>query len=98
MSFDLFHRSTQSSASLTRPLICLMPVTDKTNVFLLGVVAVVIVLLPRSFWWPIFGKVVLPVLQLSAVSVGWLLGRYVLLGEWPLERYELWDTLSSRSY
>lgn len=59
---------------------------DHTGLYLAAALALVVAIMPRSFWLPVLGKVgmvFLPVFQLAAVILGWNLGHFLLLGEWP---------------
>ncbi|KAG0559197.1 hypothetical protein KC19_10G086300 [Ceratodon purpureus] len=59
---------------------------DHTGLFLAAALAFIVAIMPRTFWLPVLGKigmVFLPVFQLAAVILGWNLGHFLLLGEWP---------------
>ncbi len=67
-------------------LLVLLLLTDHNGMYLLALLSFIITLLPRQIWWPILGHVgtlFLPVLQIAAVVVGWKIGQYIMLGEWP---------------
>ncbi len=60
--------------------------TDHNGMYLLALLSFIVTLLPRQIWWPILGHVgtlFLPVLQIAAVVIGWKIGQYIMLGEWP---------------
>uniref|UniRef100_A0A7I4EKU9 HMA domain-containing protein n=1 Tax=Physcomitrium patens TaxID=3218 RepID=A0A7I4EKU9_PHYPA len=59
---------------------------DHTGLYLAAALAFVVALLPSSFWLPILGQIgvmFLPVFQMAAIILGWNLGHFFLLGEWP---------------
>jgi hypothetical protein len=67
-------------------LLLLLLLTDHNGMYLLALLSFIITLLPRQIWWPILGHVgilFLPVLQIAAVVIGWKIGQYIMLGEWP---------------
>ncbi|CAM6048020.1 unnamed protein product [Sphagnum compactum] len=60
--------------------------SNHNGMYLLALLSFIITLLPRQIWWPILGHVgtlFLPVLQIAAVVIGWKIGQYIMLGEWP---------------
>ncbi len=67
-------------------LVLLLLLTDHNGMYLLALLSFISTLLPRQIWWPILGHVgtlFLPVLQIAAVVIGWKIGQYIMLGEWP---------------
>jgi hypothetical protein len=66
--------------------------SNHNGMYLLALLSFIITLLPRQIWWPILGHVgtlFLPVLQIAAVVVGWKIGQYIMLGEWPNDNNKL---------
>ncbi|KAH9558667.1 hypothetical protein CY35_06G019600 [Sphagnum magellanicum] len=60
--------------------------SNHNGMYLLALLSFISTLLPRQIWWPILGHVgtlFLPVLQIAAVVIGWKIGQYIMLGEWP---------------
>jgi hypothetical protein len=73
----------------------LLLLTDHNGMYLLALLSFIITLLPRQIWWPILGHVgtlFLPVLQIAAVVIGWKIGQYIMLGEWPNDNNKKYET------
>lgn len=73
-------------------LLLLLLLTDHNGMYLLALLSFIMTLLPRQIWWPILGHVgtlFLPVLQIAAVVIGWKIGQYIMLGEWPNDNNKL---------
>jgi hypothetical protein len=73
-------------------LLLLLLLTDHNGMYLLALLSFIITLLPRQIWWPILGHVgtlFLPVFQIAAVVIGWKIGQYIMLGEWPNDNNKL---------
>ncbi|CAK9877684.1 unnamed protein product [Sphagnum jensenii] len=69
--------------------------SNHNGMYLLALLSFIITLLPRQIWWPILGHVgtlFLPVFQIAAVVIGWKIGQYIMLGEWPNDNNKKYET------
>ncbi|CAN5971887.1 unnamed protein product [Sphagnum jensenii] len=69
--------------------------SNHNGMYLLALLSFIMTLLPRQIWWPILGHVgtlFLPVLQIAAVVIGWKIGQYIMLGEWPNDNNKKYET------
>ncbi|CAK9228307.1 unnamed protein product [Sphagnum troendelagicum] len=69
--------------------------SNHNGMYLLALLSFIITLLPRQIWWPILGHVgtlFLPVFRIAAVVIGWKIGQYIMLGEWPNDNNKKYET------